>query len=421
MTHGRADLPYAIVRGQNTIRFGYNTSDARIFKGDQTNARYYIPGIGSYDLSSKTWEHYPAGIAQIRDNVLNYTIKDHLTNIRAIVGTTATCTTPGTITAYDYYPYGKILRKYESVESRYKSTNHEKDSETGYDDRNARFYDDEALRFVQVDQLAHERVSWTPYNFCRNNPINNIDPTGNDWYKHDESGGMFWNDGDDESMKRGELTYKNIGKTTSFSKTLADGNTYNYSGNTDGTTSLIDGSSNTINKADVIHFAADVGMSYGYNSLMRTSLYLDKLSTMGDDIGRGLLTSRTEVAMGRFNAMMETRAALDPIGRIFSGGLKSEQAALGQANRFINSNRPLMDAVRTRGWVNHLARFGKYRGPVLTVGAYGFQTYEIIQNPAVENVRDMNNSVFNPGFWMYQNVFEPYILMPMFPELKSEK
>jgi RHS repeat-associated protein len=307
------------------------------------------------------------------------------------------------------------------VESRYKSTNHEKDSETGYDDRNARFYDDEALRFVQVDQLAHERVSWTPYNFCRNNPINNIDPTGNDWYKHDESGGMFWNDGDDESMKRGELTYKNIGKTTSFSKTLADGNTYNYSGNTDGTTSLIDGSSNTINKADVIHFAADVGMSYGYNSLMRTSLYLDKLSTMGDDIGRGLLTSRTEVAMGRFNAMMETRAALDPIGRIFSGGLKSEQAALGQANRFINSNRPLMDAVRTRGWVNHLARFGKYGGPVLTVGAYGFQTYEIIQNPAVENVRDMNNSVFNPGFWMYQNVFEPYILMPMFPELKSEK
>jgi RHS repeat-associated protein len=421
MTNGRADLPYAIVRGQNTTRFGYNTSDARIFKGDQTNARYYIPGIGSYDLSSKTWEHYPAGIAQIRDNVLHYTIKDHLTNIRAIVGTTASCTTPGTITAYDYYPYGKILRKYESVESRYKSTNHEKDSETGYDDRNARFYDDEALRFVQVDQLAHERVSWTPYNFCRNNPINNIDPTGNDWYKHDESGGMFWNDGDDESMKRGELTYKNIGKTTSFSKTLADGNTYNYSGNTDGTTSLIDGSSNTINKADVIHFAADVGMSYGYNSLMRTSLYLDKLSTMGDDIGRGLLTSRTEVAMGRFNAMMETRAALDPIGRIFSGGLKSEQAALGQANRFINSNRPLMDAVRTRGWVNHLARFGKYGGPVLTVGAYGFQTYEIIQNPAVENVRDMNNSVFNPGFWMYQNVFEPYILMPMFPELKSEK
>jgi RHS repeat-associated protein len=180
MTHGRADLPYAIVRGQNTTRFGYNTSDARIFKGDQTNARYYIPGIGSYDLSSKTWEHYPAGIAQIRDNVLNYTIKDHLTNIRAIVGTTASCTTPGTITAYDYYPYGKILRKYESVESRYKSTNHEKDSETGYDDRGARWWDDERLTPIQPDPHADKYPSLSSYSSMGCNPISIIDKDGKD-------------------------------------------------------------------------------------------------------------------------------------------------------------------------------------------------------------------------------------------------
>jgi RHS repeat-associated protein len=67
------------------------------------------------------------------------------------------------------------------VESRYKSTNHEKDSETGYDDRNARFYDDEALRFVQIDQLAHETPFESPYSAMGNNPINNVDPDGNSW------------------------------------------------------------------------------------------------------------------------------------------------------------------------------------------------------------------------------------------------
>ncbi len=39
-------------------------------------------------------------------------------------------------------------------------------------------YQAELGRWNVVDPLAHMRVSWTPYNFCRNNPINNTDPTG---------------------------------------------------------------------------------------------------------------------------------------------------------------------------------------------------------------------------------------------------
>jgi RHS repeat-associated protein len=233
MTHGRADLPYSIVRGQNTTRFGYNTSDARIFKGDQTNARYYIPGIGSYDLSSKTWEHYPAGIAQVRDNVLNYTIKDHLTNTRAIVGTTSSCTTPSTITAYDYYPYGKILRKHESVASRYKSTNHEKDDETGYDDRNARMYDDEALRFVQVDPMLEQ--SREAYIYTGNNPIRYLDVTGKikgDFY--DRKGNYLGNDGINDGkvyLMNENIRPKLENKSVNWNGTLSDAHSTNIKNN----------------------------------------------------------------------------------------------------------------------------------------------------------------------------------------------
>ena len=34
------------------------------------------------------------------------------------------------------------------------------------------------LRFISIDPKTKERISWTPYNFCRSNPILNKDPTG---------------------------------------------------------------------------------------------------------------------------------------------------------------------------------------------------------------------------------------------------
>lgn len=57
-----------------------------------------------------------------------------------------------------------------------------------------RVYDPRVGRFLSVDPMSMERVSWTPYNSMRNNPINNIDPTGalDEWVQ--TGGEVKWDD-----------------------------------------------------------------------------------------------------------------------------------------------------------------------------------------------------------------------------------
>ncbi|TXF90206.1 DUF2778 domain-containing protein [Neolewinella aurantiaca] len=81
--------------------------------------------------------------------------------------------------AADYYPYGKILREYKACnQNRYLSTHHERDKDTGYDNRGARLYDSEIGRFLGVDALAGEFPGWSSYNYVLGNPVRLVDPDG---------------------------------------------------------------------------------------------------------------------------------------------------------------------------------------------------------------------------------------------------
>jgi RHS repeat-associated protein len=51
-------------------------------------------------------------------------------------------------------------------------------TETGYGYFGARYYSSELGIWISTDPLADERPSYTPYNFCRNNPIVLTDPSG---------------------------------------------------------------------------------------------------------------------------------------------------------------------------------------------------------------------------------------------------
>ena len=96
--------------------------------------------------------------------------------------------------AYDYFPYGKILRSYVPGNGyeRYLTTQHERDAETisennagtGLDNRGARFYDSDVARFLSLDPAAAEYPSWSDYNYVLGNPVMFIDPDGKraDWF-----------------------------------------------------------------------------------------------------------------------------------------------------------------------------------------------------------------------------------------------
>ena len=100
--------------------------------------------------------------------------------------------------ATDYYPYGKALRTYGK--ERYQSTYHERDVESGFDYRGARFYDGETVRFNSLDPLAAEFPSWSPFNYVLGNPNIYIDPDGRapDNVGVDKEGNVVFDDGKDD-------------------------------------------------------------------------------------------------------------------------------------------------------------------------------------------------------------------------------
>jgi RHS repeat-associated protein len=157
---GQSDFYLRDQNGRELAIIDMNTSKLK-----QVNI-FGVDQIGSIDV---TWSGSTPTYSR------QYYVKDHLGSIRLVKGSGGTI-----LSARNYYPYGELQQEYinSSYNARYKFTGKERDVESGLDYFGARYYNSELGRWYSVDPMASKYPGWSPYNFCLNNPISNIDPNG---------------------------------------------------------------------------------------------------------------------------------------------------------------------------------------------------------------------------------------------------
>lgn len=112
-------------------------------------------------------------------NQKHYSLQPYYTDYQGLVKICVTLYLNFLITL-QYFPYGKTLRYFESAafEEKFLTTQHERDRETGFDYRGARYYDSDLGRFLSLDPLAAQYPAWSDYVYVLGNPVKFVDPDG---------------------------------------------------------------------------------------------------------------------------------------------------------------------------------------------------------------------------------------------------
>ncbi|MBI5873337.1 MAG: hypothetical protein HZB36_04250 [Candidatus Omnitrophica bacterium] len=170
------------------IDFVYDGDGGRVKKILPQGTTTYIGSLFEIDSGGKTTKHIFAGsnkVCSVESTGKKYfTHSDHLGSSSIITDQNGQ-----QVSHYEYTPYGTIATAEGSDVTRYKFTGKELDN-TGLYFYGARYYDPEIGRFVTADtivQAPYDPQSLNRYTYCRNNPLNYVDPTGHSWWK------KFWN------------------------------------------------------------------------------------------------------------------------------------------------------------------------------------------------------------------------------------
>ena len=112
--------------------------------------------------------------------IYHYYLRDHLGNIRVVMGQT------GTVEQVNhYYAFGGLMRESTNPGHQpYKYGGKEIDRYAGLDayDFGARSYFADRMQWSTMDPLCEKYYDISPYAYCGNNPVRYIDPMGMDYW-----------------------------------------------------------------------------------------------------------------------------------------------------------------------------------------------------------------------------------------------
>ena len=144
-------------------------------------------------MTATSYSYYPCSdIATSGALTHRYYVRDYLGSVRAVIDEDG-----NVLQSTAYYPSGVPLTP-NSLTPQTIKLHTGKDffdlQGAGWYDNQARYYDCLIPTFKSQDPLA-EKYPWlSPYNHCANNPINAIDPNGEDWFFVENKAEFVWRD-----------------------------------------------------------------------------------------------------------------------------------------------------------------------------------------------------------------------------------
>jgi RHS repeat-associated protein len=160
----------------------YTADGEKLSKAAGANTKNYVSGI---EYTGANLEAIYHGEGRLTPNGGNfyyeYTLKDHLGNVRASFRANGAAVT--FLEETHYYPFGMQMEGLSTTAVtnnayKYNSKEWNNDFGLGLSDYGARWYDASVGRWWSVDPLGEQYAEWSPYNYGTNNAISNIDPDG---------------------------------------------------------------------------------------------------------------------------------------------------------------------------------------------------------------------------------------------------
>ena len=202
LNKGITDIQYNYLNLPNKVTFGDGSTITYTYAADGTKLRT-LHKVGStttttdycgsviYENGVRKYLLTEEGYVSLSDGIYHYFYRDHLGNVRLVMGS-PTGSGGQVEERNDYYPFGGLIADLGSVQP-YKYNGKELDTKKGLNwyDYGARQYDAALGIFTTVDPSSEKYYPTSPYVYCGGNPINRIDPTGADWYK-DSDGNYHW-------------------------------------------------------------------------------------------------------------------------------------------------------------------------------------------------------------------------------------